>query len=138
MLRPPPGATRTDPLFPCTTLFRSARQRNAGLLAIAKPRRHRIHQFDARFVNRTRFWQVIVPAIAVTQIEIGAGQRAGATWRRPCQTAQKPPRLQRARARDLGIAVARSEERRGGKGCVRPGRFRWAPAHEKKKTDTER
>src|SRR3546814_18403290 len=83
-----------------------ARQRNAGLLAIAKPRRHRIHQFDARFVNRTRFWQVIVPAIAVTQIEIGAGQRAGATWRRPCQTAQKPPRLQRARARDLGITAA--------------------------------
>src|SRR3546814_18146947 len=29
MIRPPPRSTRTDPLFPYTTLFRSARGRHA-------------------------------------------------------------------------------------------------------------
>src|SRR3546814_13271106 len=30
MIRPPPRSTRTDTLFPYTTLFRSARQREIG------------------------------------------------------------------------------------------------------------
>src|SRR3546814_11123525 len=34
-------------------------------------------------------------------------------------------------------AVPRTEERRGGKECVRTGRSRWSPDHEKKNKHTE-
>src|SRR3546814_16610618 len=34
------------------------------------------------------------------------------------------------------MAVRRSEERRGGQGCVRTGRSRWEPYHYKKKKKT--
>src|SRR3546814_10545947 len=48
MLRRPPVSTRTDPLFPCTTLFRSQADRHAGLLDREDerrlPRRRVTHQ----------------------------------------------------------------------------------------------
>src|SRR3546814_13152554 len=35
MIRRPPRSTRTDTLFPCTTLFRSGRRRTGGCLLVA-------------------------------------------------------------------------------------------------------
>src|SRR3546814_13705184 len=43
--------------------------------------------------------------------------------------AAKPPPLQ---VDDLAGVIGRSEERRGGKECVRTGRSRWSPSSEKK------
>src|SRR3546814_13514563 len=37
MIRRPPRSTRTDTLFPCTTLFRSPRHRRAKAPAMAQP-----------------------------------------------------------------------------------------------------
>src|SRR3546814_19704052 len=38
---------------------------------------------------------------------------------------------------DADAAGGRSEERRVGKACVRPGRYRWSPYHYKKKHNTQ-
>src|SRR3546814_1534417 len=41
MIRRPPRSTRTDTLFPYTTLFRSAGRRQQALLQVARPGRRR-------------------------------------------------------------------------------------------------
>src|SRR3546814_14167840 len=45
MIRRPPGSTRTDPLFPYTTLFRSKHQRSAPPVF---PQGQRLQQADRR------------------------------------------------------------------------------------------
>src|SRR3546814_20029797 len=45
MIRRPPRATRTDPLFPCTTLFRSPRARRRPALPCSEGPRRLQHRF---------------------------------------------------------------------------------------------
>src|SRR3546814_15532082 len=114
MIQPPPRSTRTDTLFPYTTLFRSPRDHaDAG---------------EAEAVG---------PADPLSQIADEDGAERGADV-----DAHVKDRIGRVAAhvgqaieladhhRDIGFQKARShrsEERRGGKECVSTCRFRWTP-----------
>src|SRR3546814_11862142 len=117
MIRRPPRSTRTDTLFPYTTLFRSAHySRLSEPQPAGHPRcpqspglrlslGHALHR--ARQDDRDKDPDVASAAM-VQQAQVG--HRAAA--RGPLQ---------------------RSEERRVGKECVSTCRSRWSPYHSKKK-----
>src|SRR3546814_11218712 len=101
MIRRPPRSTRTDTLFPYTTLFRSAGQARVAF----EDRQVRLGQ---------RHLQVV---------EHGAEERPVARHLRESFAAIRiDTMLQR-------VADARSEERRVGKECVSTCRSRWSPYH---------
>src|SRR3546814_20256359 len=115
MIRRPPRSTRTDTLFPYTTLFRSeqARARWTGAVAEQASPQDRLP-----VVRIAAAFPVFQPATAVGLVAVErAGERLG----------QVPARQVRRAWR------ARSEERRVGKECGRSGRFRWLPVHTTKK-----
>src|SRR3546814_12196259 len=99
MIRRPPRSTRTDTLFPYTTLFRSCgagRKANAMLDFLS---RHNPRGLVARFIAAPAALTVFL----VLYGTLGIGQ------------AQTPE--------------DRSEERRVGKECVSTCRSRWSPYH---------
>src|SRR3546814_5427300 len=49
MIRRPPRSTRTDTLFPYTTLFRSALSRSHAVMAVARPARRFLSTSDGAF-----------------------------------------------------------------------------------------
>src|SRR3546814_19719587 len=102
MIRRPPRSTRTDTLFPYTTLFRS-RLTRAIEDALAN-RQKLLPKLEARALPRTRAEAFrIAPSVFVDN---------------------------KASNRFTVIAVnARSEERRVGKECVNTCRSRWSPYH---------
>src|SRR3546814_12922191 len=110
MIRRPPRSTRTDTLFPYTTLFRSARHRHPVVVV------ERIEGQQRRRVDG----------------EAVAARVAGAVEPPGDRTVD---RVEVAQHRDgrARHAVGRSEERRVGKECVSTCRSRWSPYHEKKK-----
>src|SRR3546814_14784102 len=133
MTRRPPRSTRTDTLFPYTTLFRSA-----GEWLIAWVRDWAGEGFWVGVLQ----WLVdiaaigaiavasffLFPAVMVTIMALLLDDIARAVERRHY------PDLPPARSQPLGEAVFgnvlfRSEERRVGKEGVRTGRSRWAPCH---------
>src|SRR3546814_12869274 len=117
IIRRPPRSTRTDTLFPYTTLFRSTRQDRFP----PDPATTLRNQRRPRRLNRQR------------------------TWCCPCGNHSRPARnahssvhgcsdsrwllLSRERIGPERPSPARSEERRGGKECVSTCRCRWAPYH---------
>src|SRR3546814_12169289 len=142
MIRRPPRSTRTDPLFPYTTLFRSIDalidtllpqpfERTAvngfGFLQIVR-RRER-----PSLIEQVRFDPIATDAaLLLRQAErvVGAG---------PLQLTARPAvadaieahpgwiaDLARRTGRPVGL---RSEERRVGKECVSTCRSRWSPYH---------
>src|SRR3546814_20634385 len=118
MIRRPPRATRTDTLFPYTTLFRSHAHRAP---AKAGAQDHAAH--------RSKLW---APAFA------GAQADAHAPRSRPLLQCTQPPRLiARHREQRIGLcaALARSEEGRVGNACVSTCSTRGSPNHKKKKTN---
>src|SRR3546814_18320310 len=123
MLRRPPRSTRTDTLFPYTTLFRSPE-----ISAAAEANRR----------ARQPAWQ--------------GGLCAGISRRRPDRGGDgrqhsadfvgRRGRCARARRRRRAVAEParcgdRPEERRVGKECVGTCRSGWSPEHEKKKKHRE-
>src|SRR3546814_15960349 len=111
MIRRPPRSTRTDTLFPYTTLFRSDA---ADHQADHRDRAHH-HLEDALGLlvlaeQLLRHHQLIIGLAAVALLEHRA-EHAGAGGQ---------PR---------GIVDARSEERRVGKECVSTCRSRLSPYH---------
>src|SRR3546814_16058272 len=112
MTRRPPRSTRTDTLFPSTTLFRSEYShahppatpagpdlahglrhlRRAAAARSPVPRTHPAARALLAAGRHHRFRAVLLPVV-------------------------------------LPAAAVRSEERRGGKECVSPCRSRWAPDH---------
>src|SRR3546814_20311600 len=115
MIRRPPRSTRTDTLFPYTTLFRSS---SATIRSTAKtmrrasprsPRRKRARRDDAKRSPRP-------------------------TTADPDQGRARP-RQRDAGAQGVG-AHHRSAERRVGKEGVRTCRSRWPPYHAQKKEIT--
>src|SRR3546814_19124772 len=115
IIRRPPRSTRTYPLFPYTTLFRSkiagdfeaagADQRVDPVLLAFVHETVRRHPFDAtrrRDVEQLHVWAIVGLVVVVV------------------------------RARPLAkkaIPGLRSEERRVGKECVSTCRSRWSPYH---------
>src|SRR3546814_13076408 len=126
MIRRPPRSTRTDTLFPYTTLFRSpgraARRRTAGRWPHAAARRqasalplyHRLSGLDgAGDARRTQPPRLCLSLDHARDLH-GQGDRAA--------HARPPPAA-------VVLQAQRSEERRGGKECVRTWRSRWSPYH---------
>src|SRR3546814_18089193 len=123
MIRRPPRSTRTDTLFPYTTLFRSLREHDV----VVEVPREALPQLHGVLV----------------EMRVGRQQVVGAHDRRvaPDVAAAEPPLLQH---RDPGDAVVlgeivgggepvpaaagdRSEERRVGKACGSQDSTRWWP-----------
>src|SRR3546814_16025120 len=106
MERRPPRSTRTDTLFPDTTLFRSA---NEAEFADAQASRMVQYATDAQIE------EAIDNGGVMDGVQIAPG----------VLTQEKTRRVQAA------IDQARSEERSVGKGCVSTCRSRWSPEYYK-------
>src|SRR3546814_16405786 len=119
MIRRPPRSTRTDTLFPYTTLFRSYRSSvgtrssriryAAGTRAGRRPTRsHRRCARKAPPASAARF---------------------------PAESADRFAFLQEAWQQPVAAGKERSDERRGGKECGSTGRSRRSTCHVKKKAE---
>src|SRR3546814_15139101 len=107
MIRRPPRSTRTDTLFPYTTLFRSSAAR-----------------FPAESADRFAFLQ------EAWQQPVATGH-AGHQRRRPRRGRGEPP-FRHPTASSFFSPLRwrfRSEERRVGKECVSTCSSRWSPYH---------
>src|SRR3546814_13895356 len=106
MIRRPPRSTRTDTLFPYTTLFRSFQQTDLDPVVCVS-------------------WEDAQAYVLWLNHRVqGFTQAAGPS------TKAGPYRL--LTEAEWEYAARRSEERRVGKECVRTCRSRWSPAHAKK------
>src|SRR3546814_16398699 len=137
MLRLPPKSTRTDTLFPYTTLFRSQRRERAThYRSLGVPVEHELRRIEQR--------RPVVPA------EGGVGHHAVGVHEGSSEHEEVDEALlgtvgerreQRHVLEDQGDVeqVAgghpRVEERSVGKEGVTPGESRWSPDHEKTKED---
>src|SRR3546814_16362249 len=113
MIRRPPRSTRTDTLFPYTTLFRSLDHRH----------REREDQGAERFADAVRDHLGMMD-----RRDDGAREDEGDD---PGVERHRKARHRGEEAADreqvVGPAGERSEEGRGGKGWVRRWRCRWSP-----------
>src|SRR3546814_19122433 len=127
MIRRPPISTRTDTLFPYTALFRSQAQQVAGedRRLVAAGAGADLQVQVALVARVARHQQRHQRGVEFGQARIDGGDFLVG------QFAQFGIGLRRLRG---GEVVARSEVRRGGKGCVRTCKSRWAQDKEKKKT----
>src|SRR3546814_18879961 len=120
MVRRPPGSTRTDTLFPSTTLFRSfggdrtpqavgppSCLEQVGAVDVSQRRERGAHEHGQRWVARA------------------VRRRAGASF--GGELTSRESRGGRLSASHVG--PGRSEERRVGKECVSTCRSRWSPYH---------
>src|SRR3546814_13630963 len=112
MYRRPPRSTRTDTLFPYTTLFRSSlKARAVGFLS------RREH-------SRLELERKLAPYAAdAAELERVLDQLEREQW---LSNQRFDQALVNRRAQRQGV---RSEERRVGNECCRTGRSRWAPYH---------
>src|SRR3546814_16823040 len=116
MIRRPPRSTRTDTLFPYTTLFRSDPP--------SSPKRREIHSL-ARPMDQVRPTPTAMPPKA-THRKLSA---ASASEKVPVRAAAMAKR--RHTSPDASFSN-RSEERRVGKEWVGKCESRWSPSHSKK------
>src|SRR3546814_12028676 len=105
MIRRPPRSTRTDTLFPYTTLFRSALQLFYHVANLGDARSLAIHPASTTHSQLTPEEQL---ATGVTDNYV---------------------RLSVGLEHIDDLLADRSEERRVGKECVRTCRSRWSPSH---------
>src|SRR3546814_17140679 len=111
MIRRPPRSTRTDTLFPYTTLFRSNVAHLEDSSCQANHLRHRVGTVGERrhaVEGDARAHHIEMPV--APEEDAGGGGEAGDRIRQP-------------------RAGVRSEERRVGKECVSTCRSRWSPYH---------
>src|SRR3546814_18605219 len=140
MIRRPPRSTRTDPLFPYTTLFRSSAGLVLGVGAGADAARD--HAVPGGAARDHRPSAALVPGRgrpceslrvgAAARLRTGARGLGRARVRRGALgstrgggTAGARTRTRRARA----AARRQSEESRVGKACVSTFRTQWSPYH---------
>src|SRR3546814_14613290 len=107
MIRRPPRSTRTDTLFPYTTLFRSGDD-----IVGAHRRDHRAVSLDNAAFGRRDEARAHAGDIAAERERRGDAMGVGDA---------------------AGDDQQRSEERRVGKECVSTCRSRWSPYHSKQK-----
>src|SRR3546814_20476952 len=125
MLRRPPRSTRTDTLFPYTTLFRSFLVEGAVALARALGLSELVIGLTVIAVGTS------LPELATSIMAAFRGERDIAVGNIVGSNLFNLLAV-------LGLAslVSRSEERRVGKECVSTCRYRWSQYHYKKKTKT--
>src|SRR3546814_19352214 len=136
MILRPPRSTRTDPLFPYTTLFRSK-----SVPPTSASRRSAVLRGpDSRFATRLRarvldqenrsegddHGHVSTHFGGVGSRDGGAGFRLEIEFGHGVGEALAHRFLE---AEETEFLWDRSEERRVGKGCVRTCRYRWSPYH---------
>src|SRR3546814_15055209 len=134
MIRRPPRSTRTDTLFPYTTLFRSVRHKElpCGWKSLgAAEARHRVTEPLCKAL-----WNDEGHGVTIVRQPTRAGVRDAAA--KVAQILPPSPLFIHEFGHELsGVRIAftaecRSEERRVGKECVRTCRSRWSPSHSKK------
>src|SRR3546814_17822340 len=134
MIRLPPGPTRTDTLFPYTTLFRSQQARLYPRLYERFPRdeecprgaqRARALQDGGQRGDRPGRRSPPDRAGRARNLAGGGGGEGGIEQGRFRRDGRAAPE----HGRRAGVAEIRSEERRVGKECVSTCRSRWYPYH---------
>src|SRR3546814_15255663 len=129
MIRRPPRATRTDTLFPYTTLFRSVEEIAAPQQAVA------VEVDDGqRLVQRLRMvaddeQQLAVDLVGPALDHAGREQEEGGGKRDQQDEAGENPATHQRVSLSVLRAKVRSEERRVGKECVSTCRSRWSAYH---------
>src|SRR3546814_17276007 len=131
IIRRPPISTRTDTLFPYTTLFRSRRHLAAGeIWEINNATVHYVENFSRHArVNLIVDW---APAATLKHRDRIAGVV------KPPVVVPPPTSVSRNDPCTCGSGQRyknRSEGRRVGKGWVSTCRSRWSPSHEKNRDD---
>src|SRR3546814_20278862 len=117
MIRRPPRSTRTDTLFPYTTLFRS----------LAAQQRRPVEP-DAD--GAPAHGRVVLVAAAPVRQQLVAAHVEGAEHHRLAGGGVEDAAVNFGPGRHGGEGIAdqeRSEERRGGEECGRKGSTRWEP-----------
>src|SRR3546814_19901704 len=123
MIRLPPGSTRTDTLFPYTTLFRSAqrsfcsRANEIAQIVSSTPSAQVVEQAPANLAKLDEPFVDFYESYAKYQAEVAA-------W----DAKYAPPPVMTTPTPASAIPV-RSEERRLGKGCVSTCSSRGSPNH---------
>src|SRR3546814_14738060 len=128
MIRRPPRSTRTDTLFPYTTLFRSHRiggiEKKAGTGNIEySPANHQ----EMTDLRRDKVAGIAIPD---QQVDLGdpSGKLVVVGWGSTFGPIHQAVRRARTRGLDVShIHLRRSEERRVGKACVSTCRSRLSP-----------
>src|SRR3546814_17381401 len=111
MIRRPPRSTRTDTLFPYTTLFRSL-----------QPRRAAAFRASASILAGSTF-PLGTTQLPPTHLTAGSASHAAAV------SALIPPVGQKRTVWNGAARAFRSEERRVGKEGGSTCRYRWSPVH---------
>src|SRR3546814_11697320 len=122
MIRRPPRSTRTDTLFPYTTLFRSL------LDGLKERAEHLVASLSPQPLPLTTLTQVLRGLLA-ENISLKEFRRIAAAISVAAQKTVDADEI---------IELIRSEERRVGKECVSTCRSRWSPYHSKKKHQKHR
>src|SRR3546814_14726695 len=110
MIRRPPRSTRTDTLFPYTTLFRSA------VFAVGLPAALVIAAALSPMIVEDRPTTVTPPWTSIT-------------LPKPTPPEPRPDPQPRTQQPQTEFTAPRSEERRVGKECVSTCSSRWSPYH---------
>src|SRR3546814_11787581 len=115
MIRRPPRSTRTDTLFPYTTLFRSLQQHEEDEADEVRPRRRdRALLAEGGLDDRRR-----VDAVGVERDRAAGGDEEHPHQRSPVAREQRPERARAAVSHPAPCREAlSSDERRGGKQSV--------------------
>src|SRR3546814_16980827 len=124
MIRRPPRSTRTDTLFPYTTLFRSTLNWHKWTgVAIS---------FFSALLLWCRKGKMVRPVVlragmALTCLVLLVAGHLGASLTHGENFVLQP--VLSGKEKHVNLATARSEERRVGKECVSTCRSRWSPYH---------
>src|SRR3546814_21097202 len=127
MLRRPPRSTRTDTLFPYTTLFRSPSAHTASLAPApvwpARPLAAAVvrSDFSSLAAGSTSMTTPIHITHVIVGLDVGGAERF---LLRLIESHHNDPRY-----RHRVIPLTRSEARRVGKECVSKCRYRGSPYH---------
>src|SRR3546814_20810638 len=126
MIRPPPRSTRTDTLFPYTTLFRSPAfwcapfrewPDEAWSLNLVHSQTPLFHWLLAATMSHWSYCSgTCCPRCRISP----------ESWRGSAKLSSHPTSRRLTRSPSL---ILRSEERRVGKECVSTCRYRWSPYH---------
>src|SRR3546814_13948453 len=141
MIRRPPRSTRTDTLFPCTTLFRSlTRKRKLGSRGVEN--RAKALEAALRYLpsfkaslTRCRIAAASATSCGLRSKPWGNCQRNRYSLARIEWDADRTRCRLRTQSAER-VSETRWEERRVGKECVRTFRSRYSRDPEKKKTNT--
>src|SRR3546814_11884555 len=136
MIRRPPRSTRTDTLFPYTTLFRSDDLAQDGVDQRLSVRLRHVRRSRC---GRCRFQRRAAREGLKEIVDTGRRWRRGRRGPARLGRCGREDQIAQVVARcggwghELGAGASRSEERRGGKEWVSTCRYRWTPNYLKKK-----